>query len=125
MPALTDAIISAWENRDGAIILTTISQDGIPNSIYATCVSKYDNETIIIADNYFNKTRANILSGSKASILFITPDKKSYQIKGSLAYYTEGKYFNNMKEWNPKKHPGNAAAVLTVEQVFSGAQQLI
>ncbi|MCE1253322.1 MAG: pyridoxamine 5'-phosphate oxidase family protein [Anaerolineae bacterium] len=125
MVNLPEEVINAWDNRDGAVVLTTVAQDGTPNSIFVTCVSKYDNQTLIIADNYFNKTRANIHSGTRVSVLFITPEKKSYQIKGSMSYYTEGKYYNNMKEWNPKKHPGNAALVINIEEVYSGSQKLI
>jgi len=29
-----------------------------------------------------------------------------------------------MKSWNPEKHPGHAAAVLRVEEAFSGAKKL-
>jgi uncharacterized protein len=47
-----------------------------------TCVSKYNESVIVIADNYFNKTRKNILSGSKASILFFTNEGTSFQLKG-------------------------------------------
>jgi hypothetical protein len=30
-----------------------------------------------------------------------------------------------MKRWNPKQHPGNAAAVLKVEEVYAGAEKLL
>ena len=53
-------------------MLTTVDGAGVPNAIYATCVSRFDEETLVVADNYFNKTRKNILSGSKGSLLFIT-----------------------------------------------------
>ncbi len=97
----------------------------MPNAIYATCVSKFSEDTIVIANNYFSKTLENILAGSKGSILFITKEKKSYQIKGSIEYHTEGVIFEDMKKWNPEKHPGHAAAALKVEEVYSGAEKLL
>lgn len=121
---MPDEVVQGWEDREGPIILTTVNKQGIPNAIYASCVSKFDNQTIIIADNYFQKTKENILSGSKAALLFRTKNGQSFQAKGDIEYFTEGKYYENMKTWNPSKHPGNAAAAFTVKQIFSGSKLL-
>jgi predicted pyridoxine 5'-phosphate oxidase superfamily flavin-nucleotide-binding protein len=125
MSALCQEVVAAWENRDGPVVLVTVDREGIPNAIYATCVSKYSEDTLIVADNYFNKTRANILAGSLATLLFITKDGKSYQIKGQVEYRTDGPIFDDMKQWNPARLPGHAAAAVKVRHVFSGARQLI
>jgi predicted pyridoxine 5'-phosphate oxidase superfamily flavin-nucleotide-binding protein len=111
--------------RKGPVILSTVDTNGVPNTIYATCVSKFSEDSIVVADNYFNKTRKNILAGSKGSILFITKDGKAYQIKGSIEYHKEGEVFEDMKRWNPKQHPGHATAVLKVEEVYAGAEKLL
>ncbi len=124
MTLLPDIVSQAWEQREGPIVLTTVDREGTPNAIYATCVSKFSADTLVVADNFFNKTRANILAGSKASLLFITKEGKSYQVKGRLEYHTEGPVFDAMKQWNPEKLPGHAATALKVEQVFSGGEQL-
>jgi predicted pyridoxine 5'-phosphate oxidase superfamily flavin-nucleotide-binding protein len=124
MTALPATVSEAWENREGPIVFTTVDDQGKPNAIYATCVRKFSDDTLVVADNYFNKTRANILSGSKGSLLFITKEGKSFQVKGSIEYHTQGLVFDDMKSWNPTKHPGRAAAALKVEQVFSGGEQL-
>jgi hypothetical protein len=29
-----------------------------------------------------------------------------------------------MKGWNPTKHPGHAVAVLRIEEIYSGSEQL-
>ena len=125
MAKLPKTVSEAWDNRVGAVVFTTVSKDGTANSIYATCVSKYDEETLVVADNYFDKTQKNILSGSKGVILFITEDNKAYQVKGSIQYCTKGVIFEDMKKWNPEKHPGHAAAALKVEEVYKGAERLI
>jgi predicted pyridoxine 5'-phosphate oxidase superfamily flavin-nucleotide-binding protein len=125
MQKLPEIVSEAWEKREGPVVLTTVDQEGVPNAIYATCVKKVDESTLVVADNYFDKTKANILNGSKGSILFITSDRKAYQVKGSFEYLREGEIFDQMKEWNPEKFPGHAVAVLTIEQVFSGAQKLL
>ena len=125
MAALPEKVSKAWENREGPIILSTVDGDGIPNAIYATCVSKFSEDTIVVANNYFSKTLGNILAGSKGSILFITKEGKSYQIKGSIEYHKEGSIFKDMKKWNPKQLPGHAAAALKVEEVYAGAEKLL
>jgi len=125
MKVLSEEVIKAWDEKSGPVILTTVDKSGKPNSIYATCISRYDESTIVVADNYFDKTRKNILAGSKASILFITKSGTSYQVKGTIQLFENGDIFDDMKKWNPAQHPGHAAAALTVEEVFSGSKKLL
>ena len=125
MASLPEVVRNAWEDRDGPVVLATIDNTGTPNTIYATCVSMFSTDKLVVADNFFKKTRANILAGSKGSLLFITKEKKAYQVKGSFEYHKEGEIFDDMKKWNPQEHPGHAVAVLNVEQVYSGAEQLL
>ena len=122
---LPDIVKTAWEDHNGPVILTTVSADGIPNSIYATCANLFGDERIVIADNYFCKTRENLKATGKGSVLFITTEKKSFQLKGTLEYHTEGEIYDAMKSWNPSKHPGHAAAALVVEEAYSGAEKLL
>ena len=124
MAKLPKIIDEAWINREERTIFTTVDKDGIPNSVYITCTARYGKDLIVIADNYFDKTRKNIFSGSKGSILFITKDGKAYQAKGTIEYHREGEIFDDMKTWNPEKHPGHAAAALKVEEVYSGAEKV-
>lgn len=118
-------IKEAWNNKKGPIVFTTVSADAVPNSIYATCVSLYEDNSVIVANNYFGKTMENIQSGSKGIILFITEEDKAYQIKGRIEYVTSGKVFDNMKSWNPERLPGHGAAIIKVEEIFSGAKKLV
>ncbi len=124
MTTLPEEVSLAWEKRSGPVVFVTVDENKMPNAIYATCVRKYDESTLIVADNYFQKTKKNLLGCSNAAILFITDDGKSYQVKGRADYYTDGDIFKNMKEWNPKKHPGHGVAALRIEEVFSGANAL-
>ncbi len=124
MAKLAKIVDEAWINREERVIFTTVDNEGIPNSVYITCVARYGEDLVVIADNYFDKTRKNIFSGSKGSILFITKDGKAYQAKGTIEYHREGEIFDDMKTWNPEKHPGHAAAALKVEEVYSGAEKV-
>ncbi len=125
MPNLPESVSKGLDNRKGPAIFSTVDQQGVPNAIYAICVGKYDESTIVVADNYFDKTRKNILTGSKGSVLFMTNEGKTFQIKGSIEYHKEGPIFEDMKRWNPKIRSGHAAAALKVEEVYTGAEKLL
>ena len=125
MAVFTNEITEAWNNREAATVFTTVSADGISNSIYATCVSKFSDDKLLIADNFFSKTKENLLNGSKfANLLFITKEGKAYQVKGTVERLTEGPEFDDMKTWNGER-PGHAVAVLHIEEVYSGAEKLV
>ena len=125
MSRLPSDVRKAWDNRNGPVVLATVDQSGVPNIIYATCVAAFSDAQLVVADNYFDKTRKNLIAGSKGAILFITKDGKAYQVKGNLEYHTEGPVFDHMKTWNPPKHPGNAAAMLNIQEVYAGAERLL
>ena len=124
MISLPENVRQAWEDHDGPVILATVSPDGVPNIIYATCVGAFGDSRLVVADNYFDKTRRNLLAGGKGSLLFRSKAGMAYQVKGTLEYHTDGEIFEHMKTWNPPKHPGHAAAALRIEEVYSGAEKL-
>ena len=124
MASLPTSVREAWEDRDGPVILATVSPDGLPNIIYATCVGAFGDDRLVVADNYFDKTRKNLLTGGKGALLFRCKKGKAYQVKGTLEYHADGEVFDHMKTWNPPKHPGHGAAALRVEEVYSGAEKL-
>ncbi len=125
MAMLPEKASEAWDNRKGPVIFSTVNKEGKPNAIYATCVSKFSEDTLVVANNYFSKTLENIRAGSKGSILFMTEGGTAYQVKGSIEYHEDGPIFEDMKTWNPTRHPGHAAAALKVEEVYTGAKQLL
>lgn len=125
MPSLPEEVKAAWNDRDGAAVFATVDPEGVPNAIYASCVNLYGDDRIVVADNYFNKSLRNIEAGSRGAVLFITREKKSYQIKGGIEYHTSGPIYDAMKCWNPTKHPGRAAAVVMVEEVYCGGNRLL
>ena len=125
MATLPEIASQAWENREGPVVLSTVDSDGIPNTIYVTCVKKISDSKIVVADNKMHKTQANIKAGCAVSLLYITSEKKAFQLKGSVQYQTSGKLFDEMKTvWLDKKYPGHAAVVIDIEEVYSGADRL-
>jgi len=125
MTRLPESVRRAWEDRDDPVILATVDENGVPNSIYVTCVGMYGDDRLVVADNYFDKTRKNVQRGGTGSILFRDRQGKTYQAKGTLEYHTKGEIYDFMKTWNPHQHPGHAALALKVAEVFSGAERLV
>lgn len=124
MNDLPETVNDAWDDREPIVVLTTVSPEGVPNSIYVGSVGRYDDRTFFVANNCFCKTQQNIEAGGTASILFLTYEKKSYQLKGPIELQDSGPIFEAMKKINPAQYPGYSVAVLHVEEVFSGAERL-
>ncbi|MGB4413352.1 MAG: pyridoxamine 5'-phosphate oxidase family protein [Paludibacter sp.] len=125
MNKLPEIVSEAWQNKQDALVFSTVNADGVPNSIYATCVSMYNEAQVLVANNFYSKTLENIQAGSKGCILFITKEDKSFQLKGTISYFTGGELFDDMKKWNPTRLPGHGVAVLEIQEVFAGAQKLL
>ena len=79
----------------------------------------------LIADNYFNKTRENIRVGCRCSFLFITRERKAFQIKGHIEYQETGEVREFLKNCLDPKYPVHAAAVLRVEEAYIGAERIL
>jgi predicted pyridoxine 5'-phosphate oxidase superfamily flavin-nucleotide-binding protein len=122
---LPETVAEQWENREGPVVFTTVDELGVPNSIYAGIVKKLDDGRILVVDNYFNKTKKNIMKGTKVSVLFITKERKSFQIKGAVEYHKNDSIHAELKTWVDSKYPALGAAVVNVEQVYSGAERLL
>ncbi len=125
MAKLTLAARQAWEQRNERTVLTTCSADNVPNSIWVICTKLINDEQFVIANNSFQKTLDNINLGSKGSLLYIAPEREAYQVKGSLEYHTSGIIYANMKKWLDPKFSGKGALVLSIEEVYYGADRVV
>jgi hypothetical protein len=123
MMKIPDEIRSAWDDREGPIVLTTVDNEDVPNSIYVLMFKWIGNE-IAIADNYFDKTYKNIILQSNASILFITKSRKAYQLKGKISYFSKGAEFNDMLQWADPKHPRKGVAYFKPDLFYNGREQI-
>lgn len=124
MTLIPESVRQAWDDRDGPVVLATVGENNAPNIIYVTCVGMLGDKLFVVADNYFDKTRANLKLNNKGALLFIDKKSKSYQVKGTLEYHQDGEVFDFMKSWNPEKHPGHAALALRVDAIYSGSEKL-
>lgn len=101
--------------------------DGIPNVNIVYYYKVIDEGKILLADNFFNKTRENIEKNPKIAISLKAPDESvAYELKGSVKVYTEGPIFDEMREWvlsEEKDMPAKAAVVMTVDNVYDETPQ--
>jgi uncharacterized protein len=79
---------------------------------------------IAIADNYFTKTKSNIDHSRKVVVLFISKERKAYQLMGRIDYFDSGIFFNEMLSWADPKHPRKGVVVLNVEEIYKGKEKL-
>ena len=63
------------------VFLATASEDGIPNVVPIGFARPVDENIILIADNYMNKTRSNIESNPWIFLVSKTPKKIHFSLK--------------------------------------------
>ena len=119
-----DILKEAWGHRAGPAVFTTVDGEGNPNSVYVLSIKLLDDGRIAVMDNYFHKTRENIKGGSRGSFLFLAAPRTPYQAKGRIEYVDSGPVFEAFKAEIDPKFPRLAAAILTVEELYSGEKRL-
>ena len=123
MTRLPDNVIKAISKQETFPVATS-NKDQVPNVVYITYLKVIDDQTVLIADNYLNKTRDNILSNGKIAFAVCDEEKGSFQIKGTAERQTEGDMFEEVKKWVPDRLPKVAAVVMKVEEVYNGAEKI-
>jgi hypothetical protein len=120
MVKLTDEMkesIKAVKN----IYMATCSKDGIPNVAPMGGFKLLDDETILISDQFMNKTLKNLKENPKVALSF-WGDKGGYQIKGTITIHTDDQIFKDDVAWiksvMPKLNP-KSAIVMKVTDVYS------
>lgn len=110
-------------NEDKAFTFATASKSAVPN-INVIGMKQIDNdETVLLADNYFNKTLANLKENTEAAILTKNTEKKLwYQLKGTCQYVNEGPEYEKFKKWVKSKMetlPAKGMVIFKVKQIFN------
>lgn len=104
------------------IPVATSSKAGIPNVIPFGFVKCYDDETLLLADNFMNKSMKNLEENPYVSIcVWDTENNQSFQIKGQATIKKTGKVFDEMVAWvkgvMPQLSP-KAAVLVKVTNIF-------
>ena len=109
--------------KQNPVPISTASPDGVPNVVFVGLMKILDDETIMIADNFFYKTAKNLEENPKISVLCYDSDtKKSFQIKGSVTVHKSGPTYDEMAEWVHsinKKLPAKSAVIVKIEEIYN------
>ena len=123
MAKMTERMKELFEKVRTAV-LTTASPDGVPNAVPVGAKKIIDDETLLISDQFFNKTLENLKSNPRAGVTF-WEGREGYQIKGSVTIETAGKRFEETAKWiedlsNKAGHPlkSKGAVIIHIEKIF-------
>ena len=82
-------------NNAYAAAVATVGEAGMPNVICSSMKQAYDDETVLISDQYMRKTLANVRAGSKMAVS-VWDETHGYQVKGSVEYENEGERYESI-----------------------------
>jgi hypothetical protein len=114
-------------NKVSTVVLTTATPDGTPNAVPVGAKKILDPETILISDQFFNKTLANMKANPKVAVTY-WEGYEGYQLKGTVTIETSGKRFEETAKWIedisarvgfPLKSKG--AVILKIDEIFGVA----
>ncbi len=97
MAKMTKRMKTLFEKVPTAI-LATATVDGTPNAVPVGAKKIIDDETILISDQFFNKTLENLTANPSVAITW-WEGHEGYQIKGTATVETTGQRFEDTARW--------------------------
>lgn len=102
----------------------TADKDGVPNTIYIGSWWWVDDETILVVDNFFRKTRRNLEENPRAALVARSrKERVSYQLKCSASIHTDGPQYENAFKRERSRddfhYPCRAIVLLKVDEVYN------
>ena len=120
MVKLTDEIKESLAATKLAFFATS-AKDRTPNVVPIGAFKVLDDATLLISDQFFNKTLANMKENPKAAISW-WGEKGGFQIKGEVTIHTDGEVWRQdvawMKELRPTLKP-KGAVVMKITGVYT------
>lgn len=99
----------------------TAAKDRTPNVVPIGAFKVLDDSSLLISDQFFNKTLANLKENPKAAITW-WGEKGGFQVKGTVTIHTDGEIWQQdvawMKELRPNLTP-KGAVVLKITGVYT------
>jgi uncharacterized protein len=107
------------------VILATATMDGIPNAVPIGAKKIIDPETVLISDQFFNKTLANLKTNPKVSLTF-WEGHEGYQLKGTVTIETSGDRFDETAQWIEDRSAkvgfpliSKGAIILKIDEIYA------
>jgi len=124
MARMTEKIKELFKKRP-VVSLATASKGGIPNVVAIGAKKILDDETILVSDQYFDKTLSNLRENPTAAIAFWDKNE-GYQLKGTVTVETSGPRYEETVRWIddvarqlelPLK--SKRAVIITITEIYS------
>jgi predicted pyridoxine 5'-phosphate oxidase superfamily flavin-nucleotide-binding protein len=122
-----DCLIKSLKAR--RLVVSTASKAGVPNAVPIGIMKFHDDETLIVVDNYFLKTRENLNRNPWAAITCWDMEEKDgklitkdgFQLKGKVKIEDNGPLFDKIraevKSINANL-PAKAIVLVKVEEIY-------
>jgi predicted pyridoxine 5'-phosphate oxidase superfamily flavin-nucleotide-binding protein len=105
--------------------VATASKGGTPNVTPIASVWLINDDTVWLADNYMQKTLANVKENPRLAIyLYDSESKKCFQVKGNVTVHTSGAEYEKMKKMVHDRKPdlpAKSLLIMKVTEVFQCA----
>ncbi len=124
MAQMTERMRKLFETVPAAV-LATATPDGMPNAVPVGAKKIIDDETVLISDQFLNKTLANLKANPKVAVSF-WEGHEGYQLKGTVTIETTGQRYQETARWieelgnkagMPLKSKG--AVILAIEEIYA------
>ena len=126
MAKMTERMMEVF-NKIPTAVLATATADGTPNAVPVGAKKIIDDETVLISDQFFGKTLANIKANPKVAVTF-WEGHEGYQLKGTVTVETSGARLEETAKWIeemgnksgfPLKYKG--AVILKIDEIYGVA----
>jgi hypothetical protein len=123
MAQMTERMMELF-NKVPAVVLVTATPDGTPNAVPVGAKKIIDSETVLISDQFLNKTLANLKANPKVAVTF-WEGHEGYQLKGTITIETSGKRYEETAKWieelgNKAGFPlkSKGAVILKIDEIY-------
>lgn len=118
---MTDEMMEVIE--DSRAYVATATPAGVPNVVPIGFIKPLNNKTVLIADSYMVKSRANLDANPKVAFVVQDAAKYPYQFKGTVKIFESGDYYEQVVKWvketNPLAPKPKAAIIINIEEIYS------
>jgi len=123
MAKMTERMMELFKKVPTAV-LCTATESGGPNAVPVGAKKIIDDETILISDQFFNKTLANLKANPNVAVTY-WEGHEDYQLKGTVTIETSGKRYEETAAWieemgNKAGFPlkSKGAVILKIDEIF-------
>lgn len=110
--------------EEAELVWVGTSSNDVPN-VNIVAFFKVIEDKILLIDNFFNKTRANIEENPNVAITAKEPDGgDAYQLKGTAEIHTDGKIYEEVREWAKSEDenlPAKAGILVDVKNIYNSS----